>query len=127
MRRSPKSTKASSRSKGKSGTAAKSKATPAARAKSQPKPASSRRSQLAQRLAEALEQLAATREILRVISSSPTDTQPVFDAIAAAATTLCAAENAGVFLFDGTLIHFAAHYRWNAVDLEAINRTFPRP
>ena len=62
-----------------------------------------------------------------MISSSPTDVQPVFDAIAAAATTLCAAENAGVFLFDGTLIHFAAHHRWTAEDLEAIRQTFPRP
>jgi GAF domain-containing protein len=71
--------------------------------------------------------LTATAEILRVISSSPTDVQPVFDTIAAAATTLCAAENAGVFLFDGTLIHFAAHYHWTAKDLDAIRQTFPRP
>jgi GAF domain-containing protein len=76
---------------------------------------------------EALEQQTATAGILRVISSSPTDVQPVFDAIAAAATTLCAAENAGVFLFDGTLIHFAAHHHWTAKDLEAIRQTFPRP
>src|SRR5882724_237540 len=44
-----------------------------------------------------------------------------------AATALCAAENAGVFLYDGTLIHFAAHHRWTAKDLEAIRQTFPRP
>jgi two-component system, NtrC family, sensor kinase len=71
--------------------------------------------------------LTATSEILRVISRSPTDVQPVFDTIAAAATTLCAAENAGVFLFDGTLIHFAAHHNWTAKDLDAIGQTFPRP
>jgi GAF domain-containing protein len=71
--------------------------------------------------------LTATSEILRVISSSPTDVQPVFDTIAAAATTLCAAENAGVFLFDGTLIHFAAHHHWTAKDLDAIRQVFPRP
>jgi len=53
--------------------------------------------------------------------------QPVFDTIAAAATSLCAAQNAGVFLFDGTLIHFAAHHNWTAKDLDAIGQTFPRP
>jgi len=78
-------------------------------------------------LTEALGQQAATREILRVISGSPTDVQPSFDAIAAAAATLCAAQNAGVFLFDGTLIHLAAHHHWTAEDLDAMQRTFPRP
>jgi signal transduction histidine kinase len=72
-------------------------------------------------LAEALEQQTATAEILGVISSSPTDVQPVFDAIAAAATTLCAAET-GVFLYDGTLIRFVAHHNWTPADLEAIRQ-----
>ena len=77
-------------------------------------------------LVETLEQQTATSEILRVISSSQTDVQPVFDAIAAAATRLCAAENSGVFLFDGTLIRFAAHHRWTAEHLAAIHQAFPR-
>ncbi len=45
---------------------------------------------------EALEQQTATSEILRVISQSPTDVQPVFDTIAAAALKLCAANTANV-------------------------------
>jgi two-component system, NtrC family, sensor kinase len=78
-------------------------------------------------VSEALDQQTATSEILRVISSSPTDVQPVFDAIAAAATTLCAAQDAGIFLFDGTLIHFAAHHNQAPKDLEALRQAFPRP
>ena len=50
---------------------------------------------------EALEQQTATSEILRVISSSPTDIQPVFDTIAASATRLCDALYSLVFRFDG--------------------------
>jgi len=78
-------------------------------------------------LADALARESAIGEILRVIGSSPTDVQPVFDAIAVAATTLCAAKDAGVYRFDGTLIHLAAHHNQTAKDLEALRQAFPRP
>src|SRR5947209_20490566 len=60
-------------------------------------------SNLKKRLAEALEQHTATVEVLRVISSSPTNGQPVFDTIASSAVRLCGARIATVFPFDGEL------------------------
>src|SRR6266478_1312358 len=56
-------------------------------------------------LTEALEQQTATSEILRAISSSPTDLQPVFDTIVKHAARFCGAANAAVFLTDGRMVH----------------------
>jgi len=47
---------------------------------------------------EALERQTATAEILRVISSTPTDTQPVFDAITRAAVRLFGSQGVGLLL-----------------------------
>jgi GAF domain-containing protein len=58
---------------------------------------------------EALERQTAIGEILRVISQSPTDVQPVLDAIASSARRFCAAEDALVMLQEGTELRSAAH------------------
>jgi GAF domain-containing protein len=76
---------------------------------------------------EALEQQTATSEILRVISSSPTDVQPVFEAIVQSAVRLGEAVNGGVFRFDGSLIHEAATYRMSSQHLDALRSVWPRP
>jgi len=60
-------------------------------------------------LTEDLEQQTATSEILRVISSSPTDVQPVFDAIANSAARLCEALDAMVLRVDGDVLRLVAH------------------
>jgi hypothetical protein len=46
--------------------------------------------------------------VVRLISSSPNDVQPVFDTIVTSAARLCTARFCWVFRFDGKLIHFAA-------------------
>jgi GAF domain-containing protein len=78
-------------------------------------------------LTRALAQQAATSDILRLIASSPTDLQPVFDAIAASAVTLCEAQNGSVLRFDGRLIHLAAHQNFTPDELEALRCVFPIP
>jgi PAS domain S-box-containing protein len=88
--------------------------------------------ELQQRLDEALaerdearEQQTATAEILRVISGSPIDVQPTFDAIAAAAVTLTRSALSGVVTYDGSMMHLAAIYGFSPQEHENIRGLFP--
>jgi GAF domain-containing protein len=76
--------------------------------------------------AEVLEQQAATAEILRLISSSPTDIQPVFDAIAVNAFRLCDAEGVVVTRYDGTLLRVAAVHNVKREAVDRMERQYPR-
>ena len=59
-------------------------------------------------LTELLEQQTATSDVLRVISSSPTDIQPVLETIGERAEKLCNAEISAVSIVDGELIRLAS-------------------
>ena len=76
---------------------------------------------------EALAQQTATAEILRVISSSPTDIQPVFDSIVQSANRLCDGLFSALVRYDGELMHFIAHANFNPEALGVAQRAYPRP
>jgi two-component system, NtrC family, sensor kinase len=70
-------------------------------------------------------ELEATSDVLRVISSSPTDIQPVFQAIADSAAHLCGAQYSFVYRYDGNDVHFVAHHGLPLVIENEIKQAFP--
>jgi two-component system, NtrC family, sensor kinase len=75
---------------------------------------------------EALDQQTATSEILRVISQSPTDVQPVFDTIVASAARLCDADFSAVARFEEGLLHLVAVNNMSPAETAAYHTVFPR-
>jgi two-component system, NtrC family, sensor kinase len=78
-------------------------------------------------LTQALDQQTATAEVLAVVGSSPTDVQPVFDAIVESARRLLGGFSSGVFRLVGDEIHLAALTSTTPSGDTALRRAFPRP
>jgi len=74
---------------------------------------------------EAREQQAATAEILRVIRTSPSDVQPVFETIVRNAVSLCGGLFANVFRFDGELLHYVASHNVGPSYADMIRAKYP--
>jgi GAF domain-containing protein len=76
---------------------------------------------------EALERQTATADILKVIASSPSDVQPVFDAIATSANRLLGGFSSTVFRFVDGVAHLMAFTRTTPEADEILQSAFPRP
>jgi signal transduction histidine kinase/DNA-binding response OmpR family regulator len=76
-------------------------------------------------LRESLQQQTAMGDILRAISSSTSDIQPVFDTIIRSAVDLCGATYGIVFRHEGELITLVAHHNVDQAALEALHRIWP--
>ena len=74
---------------------------------------------------EALKQLAATAEILRVIRASPTDARPVFETIVQNAVSLCGSLIANVFRYDGELLHWGASHNVGPGFVDLLKAKYP--
>src|SRR5262249_61520347 len=103
----------------------KRRSTPVARGSSSNDGQETKVARLTRELNEAREQQAATAEILRLISSSPTGVQPVFDAIVRNFVLLCGSVFGSIFTFDGELVHFAGSHGFSPEQLQAIRTKYP--
>ena len=76
---------------------------------------------------EALERQTATAEVLRVISSSPSDLEPVYRTILESITRLCESQIAVLFLFDGERLSAAASHGTTTEFADLLRRGRPKP
>ena len=82
---------------------------------------------LGKELKEARAQQVATAEILKVIARSPSDVDPVFEAIATNAKRLLGGFAAAVFRLFGGMVHVAAFTPTNPAADKALRADFPKP
>jgi len=76
---------------------------------------------------EALDRQTATAEILKVIASSPSDVQPVFDVIVERAVRLCGGRMGRVYRYGDGVIQMVAGHGLSAPGLGKVQQVFPRP
>jgi hypothetical protein len=91
----------------------------APRSKSSPSSQDTLVARLTHELCETTEQHTATSEILRVISSSPSDLQPVFQAMLKNAVRLCDAKFGNIYRWDGDALHLVASQNVPAAFVQA--------
>jgi two-component system, NtrC family, sensor kinase len=80
---------------------------------------------LTRELKEERERQTATAEILRVIRTSPSDVQPVFETIVRNAVSLCGGLFANVFRFDGEQLHYVASHNVGPSYTNMIRAKYP--
>ncbi len=73
-------------------------------------------------LRESLQQQTATADVLKVISRTAFELQPIFDTLVENAVRLCEAERAFLFRFDGKLLYSAASYNVSPELRDFVNR-----
>src|ERR1700680_4434803 len=76
---------------------------------------------------ESIAQQAATAEILKVIASSPSDVQPVFDVIVERAVRLCGGRMGRVYRYDDGVIQMVAGHGLSVPGRDKVQQVFPRP
>jgi hypothetical protein len=78
---------------------------------------------------ERIDHQAATLDVLRAMSASPGDAQPIFDLIVRHATELCNVPSATLFEYDGERVHIRSDYRSETIlasaALAAYTQLFP--
>ena len=82
---------------------------------------------LARERDEALEQQTATSEVLRVISASPGELEPVFQAMLERAVRVCGAKFGNIYRWDGEALHILASHNTPPAFVEAVRRSPYRP
>ena len=78
-------------------------------------------------LRESLQQQTATADVLKVISRSTFDTQPVFETIIKNAARLCQSVLSAVYRSDGKLVHLVAHDQFSPESVAAVRAAYPVP